>query len=573
MRLINASAVLSISFLLLLPAVIFAALHPDVFAHDVSHTVDVGFGNSLYLVGDVDELGAGDSAAGVKMRYTDGNVWRASVSVRDQEGRRGYRFVSRSTSSSQICLSENARDVASGFSFPATELSEAPYDGKTVSYFSRWERVFVRFRSGPQTAFVDYELQRAGSGREEGEFLYRIAGIGDAGELLEFVFFNGEGQWDNAFDQPGTNYESPLDFVHVQDGHVFNYMPAALVSDWRIETRTVQSTANGIPARTVHIYLPRGYDDHPVRRYPVVYFHDGQNVFAPGGAFGSWDADLTTSAAIQMGRIRECILVAIDNTDARLSEYLPPTDDFNGLGSGDAYADFLINNVRPTIDSNYRTQNDSANTTVIGSSFGGIITIYLGWEHDDVFGKLGVFSPASWAIPNLRTAMRDEAQRSERVYLYWGTAESSVSADEAAWWSPFLDQYDIYLSQGYSVQGDLLARVGCGEVHNESAWATYLPDALEFLLNINDEANELAHARLPPRLEPRVSDDRASLILESTLLSGYTYELQRTATLGQENDWVSTLEIATSKLWEVVEVEQVIPDSSTNGFFRLVVTD
>ena len=169
--------------------------------------------------------------------------------------------------------------------------------------------------------------------------------------------------------------------------------------------------------------------------------------------------------------------------------------------------------------------------------------------------------------------MRDEAQRSERVYLYWGTAESSVSADEAAWWSPFLDQYDIYLSQGYSVQGDLLARVGCGEVHNESAWATYLPDALEFLLNINDEANELAHARLPPRLEPRVSDDRASLILESTLLSGYTYELQRTATLGQENDWVSTLEIATSKLWEVVEVEQVIPDSSTNGFFRLVVTD
>ena len=193
MRPINASVILSISFLLLLPAVIFAALHPDVFAHDVSHTVDVGFGNSLYLVGDVDELGAGDSAAGVKMRYTDGNVWRASVSVRDQEGRRGYRFVSRSTSSSQICLSENARDVASGFSFPATELSEAPYDGKTVSYFSRWERVFVRFRSGPQTAFVDYELQRAGSGREEGEFLYRIAGIGDAGELLEFVFFNWKG--------------------------------------------------------------------------------------------------------------------------------------------------------------------------------------------------------------------------------------------------------------------------------------------------------------------------------------------------------------------------------------------
>lgn len=549
----------------------FAVEHPAVVHREFSHTEDVGFGNSVFLVGDAELLGANDPAKGIQMRYTAGNVWKANVAIEPRAGALNYQFVSRATDPSVYCDSSNTSNLSAGDTLVLGDDASAPYEGKTIYYYSAWEQVNLFYWSTSAGVFVEQAMARVGDGRSEDEGLYKIAEIGEAGRDLIFIFNNGDGLWDNAFGQSGQNYETPLDFIFVQDGHVFNYWPAAAVSAPRFETRAVASTVVGIDGRNIKIYLPRGYDSHPNRRYPVLYMHDGQNVFSPGGSFGSWDVDLTASAEIQMGRVRECIIVAIDNTEDRLSEYLPPTDDFNGTGRCDDYASFVIDNVRPTLDVNYRTLNDPSNTLLMGSSFGGIATIYMGWAHASVFGKLGVLSPSWWAIPNLRNQMHSVDARSERVFLYWGTEESSTSADAATWWPPFLDGYDIYLSQGYHVGGDFLLRVGCGLAHNEAAWANQMAEALGFLLDVNDSPNELAYVEARPAVEIAVNEGD-EVNLQFTGISGYRYEFESTDDLTDSESWSLVSARVTSRYWKTFSVSDTIEAEETAGFYRVSVT-
>jgi predicted alpha/beta superfamily hydrolase len=546
-----------------------AAQHPSLVEREFIHTEDVGFGNGVFLVGDAAVLGAGDPAKGIQMRFTAGNVWRANVAVPSNTGELAYAFVSRSTDPDVYCDSANAITLSTGHTLPADSIEAAPYHGKTIYYHSSWEDAYVVYWSKTDNAFVQRQMHEAGAGRVVGEKLFKLTSIGEAGSNLTFALTNGAGQWDNAFGQAGVNYETSLDFLFVQDGNLYNYQPADTVSAPRLETRLVGSTASGIAARNIRIYLPRGYDSHLTKHYPVLYLHDGQNVFSPGGVFGSWDVDTTASAEIQMGRVRECIIVAIDNTADRLAEYLPPTDTFNGEGRCDDYADFVINNVRPTLDVNYRTLNDPSNTLLMGSSFGGIATIYMGWEYDDVFGKLGVLSPSWWAIPNLRDQMRNAVARSERVYLYWGTAESSSSANASTWWSPFLDGYDIYLGQGYHLGGDFTSKIGCGLAHNEAAWASQMQAALQFLLSVSDGPNQLAYRdSLPSVFIAVVPETLAKLSFPA--LSGYDYQVEVTDDLAPATSWDVLSVQRTKRIWQTLVVDEALDDASArNRFYRV----
>ena len=200
-------------------------------------------------------------------------------------------------------------------------------------------------------------MVKVGAGRTAGEGLFKISGVGEAGENLEFVFTDGNGSYDNP--PGGGNYLTNLDDFEVQDGNVFSYQPPPIVSAPQIINHFVDSTATNIADRNVRIYLPRGYTQNSTKRYPVLYLHDGQNVFDPGGDFGSWSADATATREIGQGRMRETILVGIDNTANRIPEYMPPNDTYQGTqGRGDSYASFVINNVRPYLDFNFRTLND-----------------------------------------------------------------------------------------------------------------------------------------------------------------------------------------------------------------------
>ena len=257
--------------------------------------------------------------------------------------------------------------------------------------------------------------------------------------------------------------------------------------------------------------------------------------------------------------MRETIMVGIDNDAARIPEYMPPNDTYQGTpGRGDAYANFVINNVRPYLDFNYRTLNDPKNTLTVGSSLGGLISLYFGREFS-VFGKIGVLSPAFWIAPNYVAQVQNGTKKPIRVYLDFGTAEPSSDWDNA------LSMYDVHLAQSYSANSDLLFVAGCGQQHNEAAWAARLPTVFHYLLPAREDPNELAAREFPALLQI----DRA-LTLSYPSLFGFTYTLERSM------DLVQWSPLTTSSVETLPWSNETTSDSSmppgTRYFWRLEAT-
>lgn len=257
----------------------------------------------------------------------------------------------------------------------------------------------------------------------------------------------------------------------------------------RIETLLVESDDAAIPSREVRVWLPPGYDEGG-RRYPVIYFHDGQNVFRPGGPFGCWFAEDAATAEMAAGHMREAIIVAVDNNpadggNARVTEYQPPGDvnprsATKAGGACDRYADYLLKKVKPSVDAKFRTLPDAANTVAAGSSMGGLVSLWLGRE-TEAFGAVGVFSPAFWTSPNFAAAVIGGAKKDGlRIYMDMGTREKGNTRGD--YWKDALVVREALLRQGWVEGADLFWNPGEGDEHNEKAWAKRLPAALRFLL-------------------------------------------------------------------------------------------
>jgi predicted alpha/beta superfamily hydrolase len=368
----------------------------------------------------------------------------------------------------------------------------------------------------------------------------------------------------------------------VQDGQVFDYQPPAVVSGPTITTRFVDSTVSGIPGRNIHIYVPRGYAQNTSKRYPVVYFHDGQNVFFPGGTFGTWDADRIANYEISQGRMREVILVAIDNGNDygsdRQIEYIPPGDQLAGRppGTADKYVQFLRDNVLPTLDYNYRTLNQpgqpaqpAANITA-GSSLGGLLTAYMGMTNSNVFGKIGVFSPAFWAGPNFLTNTLNPAPKQLlSIYMDIGSSESSAGqASSDPYWLDALSVYNTWLDKGYAVNSELLMWPDCGGMHNESYCSGRLPTFFHFVLNLLDEPNYLALDKFSPRLE-LLGVDAANGLAHLHYLAplGIPFTLSRSETLLSPPD--ETQLAPANAIWEDRFFDDHFPANTTQRFWRL----
>jgi predicted alpha/beta superfamily hydrolase len=153
--------------------------------------------------------------------------------------------------------------------------------------------------------------------------------------------------------------------------------------------------------RGVHIYLPPAYNAEPRRRYPVLYLHDGQNVFSSAGTncafgWGSWELDKTADALARAGKMQEIIMVAVDNSLARTEEYSGRHRESNATADTafDNYEAFLITELKPQIDREYRTLPGPAHTGVMGSSMGGICSLALAWDHPEIFGNAASLSGA-----------------------------------------------------------------------------------------------------------------------------------------------------------------------------------
>lgn len=538
----------------------------------VSIAWDVGFGSNVCVVGNHWDLGAWSPTNSIKLRWTTGNVWTGQVAV--QRGTDlAYKFIGRDGASSRYGDAANVRwEAGADRTMVIDPAPAAPMDGKTVFYYSGWTSAALVVISGTNTSSV--AMQAIGPGRSAGETLYRADGVGEAGEGLEFVptgWFGGQNFWDNPpYADWNNNYYTLLDACLLQDGQIYNYWPTSSVSPPRMVTTLVNSTAAGIPARTNRIYLPRGYDSHAWRRYPVMYMHDGQNVFDPGGAFGSWSADAIATREISQGRMRETIIVAIDNTAIRRSEYEPAGDTYftgEAPGVGDAYLRYLIDNVRPTLDVNYRTLNDPRNTLVGGSSMGGLISVYCGFE-TNVFGAVLAMSPAMTRAPNYTAALWTRARRPGRIYLDTGTQEGNVGPGVGNYWEKPWEAYDLFLAQGYAVNDELRMVAGVGDQHNEAAWKRRLPGAFRFLLDVRDEPNLLAQQTWPPR----VAHDATFSALSCPSLRHFSYHLDAItngslAGAGWQDAQASARE---TNPWSTVTFALPgLPAGANTGFFRV----
>ncbi len=249
--------------------------------------------------------------------------------------------------------------------------------------------------------------------------------------------------------------------------------------------------------RDLLVSLPGGYATGQ-RRFPVIYMHDGQNLFDPATSFsGSWNVDIAMAEVSLDGL--DAIVVGIPNMGReRLAEYSPFEHPRLGGGKGDLYLEFLINTVKPLIDEKYLTIPDREHTGIVGSSMGGLISLYAFFRHPEVFGFAGVMSPSLWINEKDTFDFVEHAPfTGGKLYLDVGDLEGMRHVQQALRLRDLLDE------KGYTLGEDLMWVEEEFGMHHESAWARRFKDALPFLL---PNAVNTAEYEVPQIPETRSSE-------------------------------------------------------------------
>jgi predicted alpha/beta superfamily hydrolase len=257
-----------------------------------------------------------------------------------------------------------------------------------------------------------------------------------------------------------------------------------------IEYRDVTPTNATLKPRRLIIWLPPDYKDNPTRRYPVLYMHDGQNLMDASTAYaGEWGVDETAEQLVKGGRVEPLIIVGVYNTEDRIAEYtqVPAApqhaDDFPDAGRADLYGRFLVEEVKPLIDGEFRTKPQAQYTGLAGSSLGGLVSMYLGMKYPGTFTRLGVVSPSIWwANQNIVTQVNAlPGKLPLRIWEDIGTEEGDSTQDTTETVEDAQALRDALTAKGWAVDTDLKYTVIPGGRHNEAAWAARFGDILQFL--------------------------------------------------------------------------------------------
>lgn len=247
--------------------------------------------------------------------------------------------------------------------------------------------------------------------------------------------------------------------------------------------------------RAIWLYLPPSYHMDSIKKYPVVYMLDGQNLFDAALAYaGEWKVDESLDQWHQNEQM-DFIVVGIANGESqRLNEYSPWVNHQYGGGEGALFLQFITEELKPYIDAHYRTKTEAASTAIAGSSMGGLFSFYAGFQRPDVFSKIGAFSSSFWFSPMVFTwiAQQPLGTLNNKVYLTAGTAEGSTQVAD------MLKMRDLLIQNGFNVY-HLKADTDAGKGHNESYWAEKFPVVLRWLFEEGTTASKQQTAYDPSR--------------------------------------------------------------------------
>lgn len=288
------------------------------------------------------------------------------------------------------------------------------------------------------------------------------------GEALEYKFTRG------AWDKEAVNAEGVVPRNSVL--HVRNDTTIVLeIASWKDLRHKVEGqitgtvkyhrdmTGEGIRPREVMVWLPPSYDS-TTKRYPVLYMHDGQNLFDPRTAFmgHDWQVDEVADSLIRAGQMKEIIIVGVNNSSERRQDY-------SDSAKGRAYMKFLATTLKPFIDANYRTRPQREHTATMGSSMGGLISFLLVWHHPETFSQAGCLSPAFIAPFDSAVTMVESykgANKKIRIYMdNGGVALDSVLQSGCDAMLNALEQKSFKRGKNLEWFHDQAAE------HNEQAWA------------------------------------------------------------------------------------------------------
>ncbi len=344
------------------------------------------------------------------------------------------------------------------------------------------------------------------NGWNPGDTSYRLAADGKGNYLvalpdsikgpIEFKFTLGS--WDAVeTDSAGADIQNRGVFVKPASGGAY----LGKVAQWR-DPRTKKPKEHSARAtvsilseefqmpelgrsRRVWIYLPPGYSSGSTR-YPVLYMHDGQNVFDNATSFvGEWGVDETLDSLNALGD-KDVIVVAVDHGGTkRFDEYSPWKNAKYGGGEGDKYVDFLVKTLKPYVDLHYRTLPDRLNTGVAGSSMGGLISLYAILKYPDVFGRAGIFSPAFWVAPEAYSFVgaSNGVRKDSRLYFVIGAQEAQDSAEALTYVRGQEQMVDSLVAHGLARGSNIVAVSRADGKHSEWFWRREFPAAYQWLFN------------------------------------------------------------------------------------------
>jgi predicted alpha/beta superfamily hydrolase len=362
----------------------------------------------------------------------------------------------------------------------------------SVSLFSQSHHITIRVIA-PESTPKDAKIFIAGNDSvlgnwdpekvvmtKENDSLWSISGDAPSGSFVEFKITLGSWQRQAMYEKgivPGNTHFT------VVDDTVITVRPIGWSSEAMMIHGSVVGTVNyyrgmtgeGLRyARDIIVWLPPSYTKETSKRYPVLYMHDGQNIIDPATSFlgYDWRVDNVSDSLIKSGKMKEIIIVGIYNSPDRTEEY-------SDTDLGHAYARFVVDKLKPFIDSTYRTLPDQKNTAVMGSSMGGLISFLFVWWYPNVFYQAGCLSSAFLSDNDkiLKQVKKYSGPKKNiRVYLDNG----SVGLDSRL--KPGFDEMVALLKEkGYKAGNDLESFYDEGAEHNEMAWANRIWKPLEFM--------------------------------------------------------------------------------------------